>query len=104
MGDWGYFPTPRAGNAVLAQWSIHYSRMKLERVQEAFVLGYSYQHDLAAVETGMNRTTQQIYMPQAQTGILPLEKKLAEWQGEVGRLLGKSAHSDSIFVRFVVLV
>ena len=49
---------------------------------EAFVLGYSYQHDLAAVETGMNRTTQQIYMPQAQTGILPLEKSFFEWQGE----------------------
>ena len=70
---------------------------------DAFALGYGYQHDLAAVETGMNRTTEQIYMPQAQTGILPLEKSFFEWQGEGLNLTAwkKGAHSDDIFVRFV---
>ena len=51
----------------------------------------------------MNRTTEQIYMPQAQTGILPLEKSFFEWQGEGLNLTAwkKGAHSDDIFVRFV---
>ena len=103
MGDWGYFPTPQA--QMQGTYTMEYALFPYEagKSADAFVIGYGYQHDLAAVETGMNRTTEQIYMPQAQTGILPLEKSFFEWQGEGLNLTAwkKGAHSDDIFVRFV---
>ncbi|MBS6580431.1 MAG: alpha-mannosidase, partial [Clostridiales bacterium] len=103
MGDWGYFPTPQA--QMQGTYTMEYALFPYEagKSADAFVLGYGYQHDLAAVETGMNRTTEQIYLPQAQTGILPLEKSFFEWQGEGLNLTAwkKGAHSDDIFVRFV---
>ena len=103
MGDWGYFPTPQA--QMQGTYTMEYALFPYEagKSADAFVLGYGYQYDLAAVETGMNRTTEQIYMPQAQTGILPLEKSFFEWQGEGLNLTAwkKGAHSDDIFVRFV---
>lgn len=103
MGDWGYFPTPQA--QMQGTYTMEYALFPYEagKSADAFALGYGYQHDLTAVETGMNRTTEQIYMPQAQTGSLPLEKSFFEWQGEGLNLTAwkKGAHSDDIFVRFV---
>ena len=103
MGDWGYFPTPQA--QMQGTYTMEYALFPYEagKSADAFVLGYGYQHDLAAVETGMNRTTEQIYLPQAQTGILPLEKSFFEWQGEGLNLTAwkKGAQSNDIFVRFV---
>ena len=103
MGDWGYFPTPQA--QMQGTYTMEYAVFPYEpgKSADAFTLGYSYQHDLAAVETGMNRKKETIYLPQVQVGKLPLEKSFFEWQGEGLNLTAwkKGAHSNDIFVRFV---
>ena len=103
MGDWGYFPTPRA--QMQGTYTMEYALFPYapKKTAEAFNEGYMYQHDLTPVQTGMNRETHVIYEPQLQKGSLPGKKSFFVWNGEGLNLTAfkKGAKTEDVFVRFV---
>lgn len=91
MGDWGYFPTPKA--QMKGTYTLSYEILPFadgERLK-AYIQGYQFQNDLMAISTDIH------------TGANPMEKSFFSWTGEGVNFSGlkqQDAGSD-IMVRFV---
>ena len=106
MGDWGYFPTPKAqqiGTFTLEFEVVPYAAGK---TGEAFAEGYAFQQDLTAAQAGLSkawlRKPGQV-KPELVSGEMPLEMSFLRFEGEGIHLTAfkKGLAKDDLFVRFV---
>ena len=106
MGDWGYFPTPKAqqiGTFTLEFEVVPYAAGK---TGEAFTEGYAFQQDLTAAQAGLSkawlRKPGQV-KPELVSGEMPLEMSFLRFEGEGIHLTAfkKGRAKDDLFVRFV---
>lgn len=106
MGDWGYFPTPKAqqiGTFTLEFEVVPYAAGK---TGEAFTEGYAFQQDLTAAQAGLSkawlRKPGQV-KPELVSGEMPLEMSFLRFEGEGIHLTAfkKGLAKDDLFVRFV---
>ena len=106
MGDWGYFPTPKAqqiGTFTLEFEVVPYAAGK---TGEAFAEGYAFQQDLTAAQTGLSkawlRKPGQV-KPELVSGEMPLEMSFLRFEGEGIHLTAfkKGLEKNDLFVRFV---
>ena len=93
MGDWGYFPTPKAqqiGTFTLEFEVVPYAAGK---TGEAFTEGYAFQQDLTAAQAGLSkawlRKPGQV-KPELVSGEMPLEMSFLRFEGD------RSAGSERI--------
>lgn len=91
LGDWGYFPTPKA--QMQGTYTLSYEVLPFadgERLN-AYTLGYQFQNNLMAVPTGVHK------------GAHPQNKSFFNWTGEGVNFSGLKQQEDGtdIMVRFV---
>lgn len=91
LGDWGYFPTPKA--QMQGTYTLSYEILPFadgERL-DVYTLGYQFQNELMAVPTGIH------------TGVNPQEKGFFNWTGEGVNFSGlkQQENGSDIMVRFI---
>lgn len=91
MGDWGYFPSPKA--QMLGTYTMSYEIIPFAEGEktQAYTLGYQFQNDLMSMQTGIHN------------GNEPLRKSFFTWSGE-GVNLSCFKHQycgEDVIVRFV---
>ncbi len=91
MGDWGYFPAPKA--QMIGTWTAEYKIIpfETEEFDRACVLGYQYQNPLMMAQTGIH------------AGTMPAEEGFFTWEGEGLNLTGfkLAENGEDVMVRFV---
>ena len=106
MGDWGYFPTPKAqqlGTFCLEFEVVPYAAGE---TGTAFEEGYAFQQDLTVAQAGLERAflrkPDQV-KPELIEGKLPLEMSFLAFEGNGIHMTAfkKGQKKDDLFVRFV---
>ncbi len=91
MGDWGYFPTPKA--QMIGTWTAEYEIVPFEAAEydEACVLGYQYQNPLLAAQTGIH------------AGTMKMADGFFAWEGSGFNLTGfkMAENGKDVMVRLV---
>ena len=91
LGDWGYFPTPKA--QMQGTYTLSYEILPFADGEKlnAYTLGYQFQNELMAVPTSIH------------AGAYPQEKGFFNWIGEGVNFSGLKQQEDGsdIMVRFV---
>lgn len=106
MGDWGYFPTPKAqqlGTFCLEFEVVPYAAGE---TGTAFEEGYAFQQDLTVAQAGMKRAFLRKpgqVKPELIEGKLPLEMSFLAFEGNGIHMTAfkKGQKKDDLFVRFV---
>ena len=106
MGDWGYFPTPKAqqpGTFCLEFEVVPYAA---EETGAAFEEGYAFQQDLTVAQAGLERAFLRKpgqVKPELIEGKLPLEMSFLAFEGNGIHMTAfkKGQKKDDLFVRFV---
>ena len=91
MGDWGYFPAPKA--QMIGTWTAGYELFffEPESCEDACTLGYQYQNPLVAAQTGIH------------AGNMKAVDSLFSWKGKGLNLTGfkMAENGTDVIVRFV---
>lgn len=106
MGDWGYFPTPKAqqlGTFCLEFEVVPYAAGE---TGTAFEEGYAFQQDLTVAQAGLERAFLRKpgqVKPELIEGKLPLEMSFLTFEGNGIHMTAfkKGQKKDDLFVRFV---
>ena len=106
MGDWGYFPTPKAqqlGTFCLEFEVVPYAAGE---TGTAFEEGYAFQQDLTVAQAGLERAFLRKpgqVKPELIEGKLPLEMSFLAFEGNGIHMTAfkKGQKKDDLFVRFV---
>ena len=106
MGDWGYFPTPKAqqpGTFCLEFEVVPYAAGE---TGAAFEEGYAFQQDLTVAQAGLERAFLRKpgqVKPELMEGKLPLEMSFLAFEGNGIHMTAfkKGQKKDDLFVRFV---
>ena len=106
MGDWGYFPTPKAqqlGTFCLEFEVVPYAAGE---TGTAFEEGYAFQQDLTVTQAGLERAFLRKpgqVKPELIEGKLPLEMSFLAFEGNGIHMTAfkKGQKKDDLFVRFV---
>ena len=106
MGDWGYFPTPKAqqlGTFCLEFEVVPYAAGE---TGTAFEEGYAFQQDLTVTQAGLERAFLRKpgqVKPELIEGKLPLEMSFLAFEGNAIHMTAfkKGQKKDDLFVRFV---
>ena len=106
MGDWGYFPTPKAqqlGTFCLEFEVVPYAAGE---TGTAFEEGYAFQQDLTVAQAGLKRAFLRKpgqVKPELIEGKLPLEMSFLAFEGNGIHMTAfkKGQKKDDLFVRFV---
>ena len=106
MGDWGYFPTPKAQQIGTFCLEFEVVPFAAGETGDAFCEGYAFQEDLtveqAGVERAFLRKPGQV-KPELVEGELPLEMSFLAFEGDGIHMTAfkKGQKKDDLFVRFV---
>ena len=106
MGDWGYFPTPKAQQTGTFCLEFEVVPFAAGETGDAFCEGYAFQEDLtveqAGVERAFLRKPGQV-KPELVEGELPLEMSFLAFEGDGIHMTAfkKGQKKDDLFVRFV---
>ncbi len=106
MGDWGYFPTPKAQQ--IGTFCLEYELVPYAAGETgaAFAEGYAFQQDLTVEQAGFERAFLRKpgqVKPELVEGELPLEMSFLAFEGDGIHMTAfkKGQKKDDLFVRFV---
>lgn len=106
MGDWGYFPTPKAQQIGTFCLEFEVVPFAAGETGDAFREGYAFQEDLTVEQAGLERTFLRKpgqVKPELVEGELPLEMSFLAFEGDGIHMTAfkKGQKKDDLFVRFV---
>lgn len=101
MGDWGYFPTPKAQQIGTFCLEFEVVPFAAGETGDAFREGYAFQEDLTVEQAGLERAF--LRKPELVEGELPLEMSFLAFEGDGIHMTAfkKGQKKDDLFVRFV---
>ena len=106
MGDWGYFPTPKAQQIGTFCLEFEVVPFAAGETGDAFREGYAFQEDLTVEQAGLERAFLRKpgqVKPELVEGELPLEMSFLAFEGDGIHMTAfkKGQKKDDLFVRFV---
>ena len=106
MGDWGYFPTPKAQQIGTFCLEFEVVPFAAGETGDAFREGYAFQEDLTVEQAGLERAFLRKpgqVKPKLVEGELPLEMSFLAFEGDGIHMTAfkKGQKKDDLFVRFV---
>lgn len=106
MGDWGYFPTPKAQQMGTFCLEFEIVPFAAGETGAAFAEGYAFQQDLTVEQAGFERAFLRKpgqVKPELVGGELPLEMSFFAFEGDGIHMTAfkKGQKKDDLFVRFV---
>ena len=106
MGDWGYFPTPKAQQIGTFCLEFEIVPFAAGETGAAFAEGYAFQQDLTVEQAGFERAFLRKpgqVKPELVEGELPLEMSFLAFEGDGIHMTAfkKGQKKDDLFVRFV---
>ena len=106
MGDWGYFPTPKAQQIGTFCLEFEVVPFAAGETGDAFREGYAFQEDLTVEQAGLERAFLRKpgqVKPELVEGELPLEMNFLAFEGDGIHMTAfkKGQKKDDLFVRFV---
>ena len=106
MGDWGYFPTPKAQQIGTFCLEFEVVPFAAGETGDAFREGYAFQEDLTVEQAGFERAFLRKpgqVKPELVEGELPLEMSFLAFEGDGIHMTAfkKGQKKDDLFVRFV---
>lgn len=106
MGDWGYFPTPKAQQIGTFCLEFEVVPFAAGETGDAFREGYAFQDDLTVEQAGLERAFLRKpgqVKPELVEGELPLEMSFLAFEGDGIHMTAfkKGQKKDDLFVRFV---
>lgn len=106
MGDWGYFPTPKAQQMGTFCLEFEIVPFAAGETGAAFAEGYAFQQDLTVEQAGFERAFLRKpgqVKPELVEGELPLEMSFLAFEGDGIHMTAfkKGQKKDDLFVRFV---
>lgn len=106
MGDWGYFPTPKAQQIGTFCLKFEVVPFAAGETGDAFREGYAFQEDLTVEQAGFERAFLRKpgqVKPELVEGELPLEMSFLAFEGDGIHMTAfkKGQKKDDLFVRFV---
>ena len=106
MGDWGYFPTPKAQQPGIFCLEFEVVPYAAGETGAAFEEGYAFQQDLTVAQAGLERAFLRKpgqVKPELIEGKLPLEMSFFAFEGNGIHMTAfkKGQKKDDLFVRFV---
>ena len=106
MGDWGYFPTPKAQQMGTFCLEFEIVPFAVGETGAAFAEGYAFQQDLTVEQAGFERAFLRKpgqVKPELVGGELPLEMSFFAFEGDGIHMTAfkKGQKKDDLFVRFV---
>lgn len=106
MGDWGYFPTPKAQQIGTFCLEFEVVPFAAGETGYAFREGYAFQEDLTVEQAGLERAFLRKpgqVKPELVEGELPLEMSFLAFEGDGIHMTAfkKGQKKDDLFVRFV---
>ena len=106
MGDWGYFPTPKAQQLGTFWLEFEVVPYAAGETGTAFEEGYAFQQDLTVAQAGLERAFLRKpgqVKPELMEGKLPLEMSFLAFEGNGIHMTAfkKGQKKDDLFVRFV---
>ena len=106
MGDWGYFPTPKAQQTGTFCLEFEVVPFAAGETGDAFREGYAFQEDLTVEQAGLERAFLRKpgqVKPELVEGELPLEMSFLAFEGDGIHMTAfkKGQKKDDLFVRFV---
>lgn len=106
MGDWGYFPTPKAQQIGTFCLEFEVVPFAAGETGDAFREGYAFQEDLTVEQAGLEREFLRKpgqVKPELVEGELPLEMSFLAFEGDGIHMTAfkKGQKKDDLFVRFV---
>ncbi len=106
MGDWGYFPTPKAQQIGTFCLEFEVVPFAAGVTGDAFREGYAFQEDLTVEQAGLERAFLRKpgqVKPKLVEGELPLEMSFLAFEGDGIHMTAfkKGQKKDDLFVRFV---
>ena len=106
MGDWGYFPTPKAQQTGTFCLEFEVVPFAAGETGDAFREGYAFQEDLTVEQAGLERAFLRKpgqVKPELVEGELPLEMNFLAFEGDGIHMTAfkKGQKKDDLFVRFV---
>lgn len=106
MGDWGYFPTPKAQQIGTFCLEFEVVPFAAGETGDAFREGYAFQEDLTVEQAGLERAFLRKpgqVKPKLVEGELPLEMSFLTFEGDGIHMTAfkKGQKKDDLFVRFV---
>ncbi len=106
MGDWGYFPTPKAQQIGTFELEFEIVPFAAGETGDAFDEGYAFQQDLTVEQAGFERAFLRKpgqVKPELVEGEIPLEMSFLGFEGEGIHMTAfkKGQKKDDLFVRFV---
>lgn len=106
MGDWGYFPTPKAQQIGTFCLEFEVVPFVAGETGDAFREGYAFQEDLTVEQAGLERAFLRKpgqVKPELVEGELPLEMSFLAFEGDGIHMTAfkKGQKKDDLFVRFV---
>ena len=106
MGDWGYFPTPKAQQIGTFCLEFEVVPFAAGETGDAFREGYAFQEDLTVEQAGLERAFLRKpgqVKPELVEGELPLKMSFLAFEGDGIHMTAfkKGQKKDDLFVRFV---
>ena len=106
MGDWGYFPTPKAQQTGTFCLEFEVVPFAAGETGDAFREGYAFQEDLTVEQAGLERAFLRKpgqVKPELVEGEFPLEMNFLAFEGDGIHMTAfkKGQKKDDLFVRFV---